>query len=407
MKRVECECGRMVRLDRDDDSDRAICPYCGAKLARLEDEPAPAAAEAVAKGPEFNKALLIGAAAAILLLVVGGVTAVVLLKKDRPSKDIASQTTVDPDPTPKSKTDTKGDTSTPKAKDPLKGPFAIRLTGPRKKNDVREVTLKGASTTRFAIVEGDKKDFEPAKTTKFELECKIRTLDVDDAGREQAWELTVVGMSIKPPGGGKLPAPGAVVTAKLPKTPGSAELDFSAAAVELSEPVKALLTRAVGRRLGYWLTPDNDVLFGSAKPQMPGSMWAANEDALNAWYSGLTDVIWDRASGKLVEVVKAGPHVVVDMHVEAKAKIKDKSPAGVVPVGNATNELEAKVRYQLPLKEFQGPTQTVSEVKVITQDEGKNGVGSEESLREEFTLDIRYEERQGDKETRRQADKTP
>jgi hypothetical protein len=398
MKRVECECGRLVRLDRDDDSDRAICPYCGAKLARLTDEPSAERAEPVTQGPPFNKALLIGGAILALLVVVGGVTAVVLLKKDRPGKDLSSHTATDADPAPKPKSDTKTDTSTPKAKDPLKGPFAIRLAAPRKKDDVREVELKGETVTRFTIVEGDKKEPEPAKTTKFLLACKIRTLDVDDAGREKAWEFTILQLAISRLDPVQvLDKTGPVVQAKLPQAAGQGVLEFSGAAAELPEPVKAALTRATGRRLGYWLTPGDDAMFGSTKPQMPGSMWAASEDALNLWYTGVSDVVWDRASGKLVQVFlpglgdsKPGPYAFVDMHVEAKGKIKDKTPAGLVPFGAATNELEAKVSYRLHLKDYQGPYQVTSRVDVVTKDEGKNGVGSEDLLREEFTLDITY-----------------
>jgi hypothetical protein len=396
MKRIECECGRMVRLDRDDDSDRAICPYCGAKLAQLPDPTAPpASAEAEAKGPQVNKALLIGAAILIVLLAVGGVTAVVLLKKDRPKLDIASSTSITTE-IPKPKADTLTQTSTPKAKDPLKGPYAIRLTAPRKKDDVREVELRGETLTRFTIVEGDTREPQPPKTTKVVLACKIRTLEVDDAGHELAWEFTVQQLEISRLDPVKaLADTGDVLQAKLPKAAGQQVLDFSGAAAKLPEPVKVALTRAVGRRLGYWLTPPEDVMFGSAKPQMPGALWGASEYGLNQWFSGVSDVVWDRASGKLSQVglkVAEGekPFAIADMHVEGKAKIKDLTPSGSAPIGPATAELEAKVQYRFRLTDEQGPYTVTSQVNVVTKDEGKSGVGSEELLREEYTLNIRF-----------------
>jgi hypothetical protein len=394
-KRIECECGRMVRIDPETmEGDRAICPYCGAKLVLPAQEEAPAGQQVASeKGP--NMALLVAAGVLAVLLAGGGLTAFLLLKKDKPIKEIApskpvsQQATEEEQPTPKPTAKAQ-----PKPSDPLAGPFAIRLMAPRKKGDLRTVRVNGTTTTRFTVVEGGKAEPEPLKNTKCELTCKIHTLEVDESGHEKAWEFTIDGIKIQGPAATTLPAPGTVVRAQLAAMDSRNELIFSGPnADQLAAPVRTLLARATGRRLGYWYMADDDATLGTAELARVESGWLANEEALNKWYTGMSDIVWDTASAKLAAVAKDAkpPFAKVNVALEAKGKIIDKTPAGIVPVGAATNELTGKVTYHLPLTNFQGPTLVATHFEVLTKDAGKDNVGSEEFVEETFTLDIEYQ----------------
>jgi hypothetical protein len=386
----------MVKVDPQTADERPICPYCGAVLAPLDpEEPKrPRYDEPERTGPTPRQRMLLIAAAAafVVLLAVAGVTAFFLIKKNPPSRDLASKV-VDPE----RETDDRGpapktpDISTPKAKDPLAGPFAIRLAPPRKKGDVREVALEGESVSRFTVIEAGNREPRKPLTRKFKLQCKIRTLDVDEAGREKAWEFTVLSLQI--PGADKLPPPGTVLKAELPKSDPQGELVFEGRDTGgKPDVVNAVLTRAAGRRLSYWLTDDDDAMFGTPKKEVPDARWGCNEEALNKWYAAGLDPVWDRALAKLNLVKTDGPYLVVEVGLDAKANVKDKTPEGSPTDGKTTNELTGTIHYHLPLKDYQGPSRITSDLTSVTKDEGKPGVdvGSEESLRETFTLDIKY-----------------
>ena len=133
-------------------------------------------------------------------------------------------------------------------------------------------------------------------------------------------------------------------------------------------------------------------MFGTTEKVRPEVAWLCNEDALNKWYAGMSDTVWETDNSKLTKVVKdpANPYAVIEVTLAANAKIQDKTPSGTSPVGAAKNELTGTVKYHLPLKDFQGPSLVTSHFEILTKDEGKNNVGSEELIEETFTLDIKH-----------------
>ena len=235
MKRIECECGRMVRVDReteDGEGDRGICPYCGAKLAVPADKKSAPQEEDAAEDKPPSPSILAAAGLVVLLLVGGGLAAFFYFKKPEAAKDVASNKPATEPITeyekPSAKTPKK---ATPEPRDPLAGPFAVRLEAPRKKGDLREVGLKGTTKTRFTVVESGTPERGPSKTTQFELVCKIRTLDVDQAGQEKAWEITIEAIGMQGAGATKTPPAGTVLKAELPMGLNQGELVFSGTGV--------------------------------------------------------------------------------------------------------------------------------------------------------------------------------
>jgi hypothetical protein len=382
----------MVKIDPKE-YERAICPYCGTALAAPPEPKRRQESDAITKPPPVG--LLIAAGAGALVILVGAVVAYLVLHKN--PADLAAATGSGQQNVNDRKTDDGNPPKPqPKVKDPLDPPYALRLSPARKQGDVRQVSLKdGTWSSQFAVVEGDKVEPERRKITTFNLVCLIKTLEVDKDGHETAWEFTIKSIDIKPLPAGKLPPADTVLHAELPEDEDEeqAVLEFSGpAAADLADTVKVLLTRAAGRRLGFWLTPDDDAMFGSPKPVSPKTQWSASENALNTWYGGVSEASWDQAGSKLVQANKtaAVPFAVVEATLQARSKIKDKTPTGVVPVGAATGELSGTITYRLPLKDSQGPTQVQSQLKIVTNDEGKNGVGSQETVEENFTFDIEY-----------------
>jgi hypothetical protein len=265
--------------------------------------------------------------------------------------------------------------------------FAIRLQQPRKVGDVREVLLKSEQTT-IGMPDG--------ALPSIELHCKIKTLSVESPlGQETGWEMTIKRLTVtNGMPGATTPLPeGTVVVGKLIAGPVK---HISWQIKGTNTPVIGQTMQVLGQACGRQLVSaavqaayvdDDDALLGTADKQTVGSTWNVNTAPLNkTMNAGLpgTMVEVTSALGKLNSVT-AG---IADVDITIDATV-DSKKAGAPQQAEMVGTMQAKLGYQFPIDNSQGPTRVTCKQEAKLSVSAK-GVMANVNHSEAVTLEIKY-----------------
>jgi hypothetical protein len=365
MLRIECDCGKFLKVDEELAGKRVKCPACGESLlvkraAATAASARPSARRAAddlddddddrprKKGKQVAKkggsgllliALLGGALLIFFVLILAGVGAWFFFLR---------------------KTDDTAAGGQEKA--PPTDPIAIRLLHPRKVGDVREVTMVLDNTSLQTTNPNDGlPPITDNKKAKGTLECKIKTLLVDAKGRETKWQLTVTNYKIDPlPAFGTSARPGDVFILSLVRGQRGRIVAIESGPVVDGESDKFMAV-ASGRDQFDFMVEDDDELFGTSEKQAVGAIWAVNKSAIlrsadNGGFLADESIDFISGSSKLAAVSnEAGPKCAkVEVATEVKVNQPNPTPLGPAVVSKVAGTMSTKLTYLVPVENPKG-----------------------------------------------------
>ena len=343
MPRIECSCGKVLKVSDESAGKKIKCPGCGEflsvpKSSAVSTRPlAPGGrndeheendagdGESVAKKGGFGLLLPILGCLGLLFFVAvlgAGIAAYFLFfKADEPTSAEASTPTKD-------------------GKDAVD----IVLRGPRKAGDIRLVTFKSSSSTSAA---GQSID-----TGKADGRIKVKTLKVD-GGKETEWEVNI--QELTAPGipvsagtvlVGKLTSAGTKTISWTNKKDKSPYIGFAQSYLDRVCRTEIIFYNGFVRLV----IDDDDAMFGTKEKMAVGSTWPGNlEMVKKAFTTGVMDKAMDVTSlnGTLARVWSEGANRFGEAEITVNMELDStKAPGGAGTPGSVKGPCVARVTYQ-------------------------------------------------------------
>jgi hypothetical protein len=399
---MACPCGKILKVDESAVGRRVRCPACGLSQVVSDGgafpaQPRAAVATAAPAAPRQRTAatagggsgyllllllLLGGGAIAGMLLLVAGVGAYfIFFNKRSPTPAVAGQTTTDKDTGP----------GGPKTT------YAVKLTVPRKVGEVREHNFNGVQDNWTDLPNG------LVGVTRDEFRGTVKTLAVDDKGREIKAEVTVKTFKRDKNGfENVLLQPGQFAVLRL---------NHPAVFVEDKDGRPLIgegftqLNLAVNIEVTHNDSCSDDQLFGTKERKAVGDTWPINRELYYRLFTHrlskemLPVIGQDAISGtcKLTGTAKVDGLTYLDVDVEIKVALNiSRMDDGDLPPLNlyGTGAHKVTFSFRVAADGSTGPLKRAQKIDIDREVSGTNDAGQQvrykERVKTSYTDEYRY-----------------